>query len=177
MLLWLVGLGFCLAACGGGVNQPLGVAGKWNVTFSSGGASVGTVTAQFASVPLVSGSCQIGMPDGTASEIAVVKTCFLADAGAGHGLVSNQVGNWDYPPAGFMLAMDAVDPLAGNTSANVSGISSRVTALTSRSLISSERLTRLRRTCPEPGFVIRIHRAVLADPVLFPLVINNKGPL
>jgi hypothetical protein len=61
------------------------------------------------------------MPDGTASEIAVVKTCFLADAGAAHGLVSNQVGNCDYPPAGFMLAMDA-DPLAGNTSANVSGI-------------------------------------------------------
>jgi hypothetical protein len=122
ILLSLAGLALFLAGCGSSsshtTNGPFEMAGTWTITISSGGTTVGTVTAQTVSIPLVAGDCQVSTPVGNFA-ITGATTCFLADANAGQGSITHYTGTFDYPPAGFLLAVAAADPIAANTTAQV----------------------------------------------------------
>ena len=122
LLLCLASLALLLAGCGSSSktsNNPLEIVGTWNITAtSSGGGSVGLTASVVSLTPTSTGACQVGTPVGN-FDINGGTTCFIADPNASMGSISNVSGSWDYPPAGFLLAVASSDPIAANSTANI----------------------------------------------------------
>jgi hypothetical protein len=73
------------------------------------------------SQPLQSGDCIVNTPLDIEFEVTGATTCFIADPNAGQGSITSVTGNWDYPPAGFLMGINSADPIPANTTAQMVG--------------------------------------------------------